>query len=64
MKLRAGDWVEAWRFIFDRIEGPPAQHLELHMVRDAANTLAEQYGLRAEDLLAEAERLALPDGKG
>ncbi len=64
MLLRARDWLDTIQFIFDRVEGPPEQQINLSLVQDKAAELAKQYGLSAEDLLAEAARLALPRGVG
>ncbi len=62
MLLRARDWLDTIEFLFTRIEGPPPQDLNLNIVQGAANDLARLYGMNPDELLAEARRLALPDG--
>jgi hypothetical protein len=62
MKLRARDWLDTVDFIMTRIEGPPEQKVTLTLVREKAEEIALQYGLSTEELMAEAERLALPAG--
>ncbi len=62
MKLKARDWLDAVAFIFNRIEGPPPQDLNLNIVQGAVDDLARLYGMNPDELLAEARRLALPDG--
>jgi hypothetical protein len=62
MPLKARDWLDAVKFIMDRVEGPPTQNVNLHVVQEAAADIAKLYGLDADELMAEAQRLALPGG--
>lgn len=64
MEVRPREALDAARFIMERIEGSPVQRIEVGLVRTKAKELAEQYGLNADELIAEAERLALPGSKG
>ena len=61
--LRPRDLLDTWQFIMDRVEGPPTQNVNLHVVQEAAHDIAKMYGLNAGELMAEAERLALSSGK-
>ncbi len=67
MQLRARDWLDTVSFLYDRIQGPPVQAVNLSLVQDRAVEMAKEYGLNPEELLAEAQRLALPgkvEGEG
>ena len=55
IKLGGKDWVELVKFLYNHVDGPPKQNVDIRLsIEQEARRLAEEFGLDEAEVITEA----------